>query len=77
MNLERRWLTAIIDGVRRVTHIAPADANGQIVEHAVVEASAFATQNPLLISFVTRRQDGIILTPPEGRSRCLTDAAFR
>lgn len=33
---QRKWLAAIIDGVRRVTHIAPPDANGECVGAKVV-----------------------------------------
>lgn len=54
---ERQWLGAVIAGVRTVTHIAPPDADGKVVDYPVV-------------------QDGIILTPPAGRSRCLTNAKF-
>ena len=31
----QRWLTAIIDSVREVTHIAPPDDDGQIIGHKV------------------------------------------
>ncbi len=40
-----RWLTYIIDGVRDVTHIAPADANGQIVQEPAVEVQLHAIGN--------------------------------
>ena len=40
---ERRWLAAIIDGVRRVTHIAPPDANGEIVGETEVQAGIILT----------------------------------
>jgi hypothetical protein len=36
-NQNIRWLGFIIDGVRAVTHIAPSDANGQIVQEPAVE----------------------------------------
>ena len=55
---QRQWLGAIVDGVREVTHIAPPDANGEVVGERLV-------------------QDGIILTPHAGRSRCITNAKFR
>jgi len=55
---QRKWLAAIVDSVEGVTHIAPPDANGQVVGEPVV-------------------QHGTILTPPAGRSRCLTNATFR
>ena len=54
---QRKWLAAIVDGVRLVTHIAPADAKGEVVGEKVV-------------------QDGVILTPHAGRSRCVTNAVF-
>lgn len=55
---QRAWLGAIVDGVRKVTHIAPPDANGEVVGEKIV-------------------QDGVILTPSAGRSRCITNAKFR
>jgi hypothetical protein len=33
----RSWLAAIIEGVRKVTHIAPPDANGHVVQEPVVQ----------------------------------------
>ena len=54
---QRKWLAAIVEGVRKITHIAPPDANGEVVGEPLA-------------------QDGIILTPHAGRSRCLTNAAF-
>ena len=50
---QRKWLAAIVDSVEGVTHIAPPDANGQVVGEPVV-------------------QHGTILTPPAGRSRCMS-----
>ena len=40
---QRRWLGAIIDGVRRVTHIAPPDANGEVVGEKVVQDGTILT----------------------------------
>lgn len=40
---QRRWLAAIIDGVRRVTHIAPPDANGEVVGEKVVQDGTILT----------------------------------
>lgn len=40
---ERQWLAAIIDGVRKVTHIAPPDANGEIVEEPEVQPGIILT----------------------------------
>ena len=40
---QRQWLAAIIDGVRRVTHIAPPDANGEVVGERVVQDGIILT----------------------------------
>jgi len=40
---QRRWLAAIIDSVRRVTHIAPPDANGEVVGEKVVQDGTILT----------------------------------
>ena len=42
-SVERRWLSAIIEGVRTVTHIAPPDADGNLVGEPEVEPGIILT----------------------------------
>ena len=57
-NVERpqvEWHTAIIDAVRRVTHIAPADSNGNIIGSKVTQEGCilYPTKELSLCSSVT------------------------
>jgi len=40
------WNTAMIDAVRKVTHIAPADADGKIIGEKVVQEGVIAIPSP-------------------------------
>lgn len=48
-NPQEEWHKAIIDAVREVTHIAPADANGNIIDEKVVQDGVIAIPKPSLI----------------------------
>ena len=48
-NPQTEWHKAIIDAVARVTHIAPADANGNIIDEKVVQPGVIAIPSPRLI----------------------------
>lgn len=45
-NPQEAWHKAIIDAVRRVTHIAPPDANGKIIGEEVVQEGVIAIPSP-------------------------------
>lgn len=45
-NPQTEWHKAIIDGVRKVTHIAPADADGKIIGEEVVQEGVIAIPKP-------------------------------
>jgi len=45
-NQQTAWHAAIIDAVRHVTHIAPADANGNIIDEPVVQEGVIAIPSP-------------------------------
>jgi len=48
-NPQAEWHTAIIDAVRKVTHIAPAGDDGQIIGEPVVQEGVIAIPSPKLI----------------------------
>jgi len=48
-NPQTAWHAAIIDAVRRVTHIAPPDANGMIIDEPVVQDGVIAIPSPSTI----------------------------
>ena len=43
MTPQRKWLAAIVDGVEKVTHIAPPDAKGEVVGAKVVQHGIILT----------------------------------
>mmetsp|Transcript_62310 Transcript_62310/g.103623 ORF Transcript_62310/g.103623 Transcript_62310/m.103623 type:complete len:366 (-) Transcript_62310:191-1288(-) len=45
-NPQTEWHKAIIDGVRKVTHIAPPDASGKIIDEPVVQEGVIAVPSP-------------------------------
>lgn len=45
-NPQAAWHTAMIDAVRRVTHIAPPDADGNIIGEKVVQEGVIAIPSP-------------------------------
>lgn len=45
-NPQSAWYKHMIDAVRKVTHIAPADANGQIIGEEVVQEGVIAIPSP-------------------------------
>jgi len=45
-NLQSGWYTAMIDSVRKVTHIAPSDEDGTIIGERVVQEGVIAIPNP-------------------------------
>ena len=48
-NPQAEWHTAMIDAVRKVTHIAPPDAKGLIIGEAVVQEGVIAIPSPTSI----------------------------
>ena len=44
-----QWLAAIVSGVRKVTHIAPPDENGQIIEEDVLQHGVIGIPPPSAI----------------------------
>jgi len=48
-NPQTEWHKAMIDAVRKVTHIAPADAGGQIIGEEVVQEGVIAIPSPRTI----------------------------
>ena len=47
--MQAAWHTAMIEAVRRVTHIAPPDEHGQIIGEDVVQEGVIAIPSPKLI----------------------------
>lgn len=45
-NPQAAWMKAIIDGVRAVTHIAPADADGKIIGEEVIQEGVIGIPPP-------------------------------
>jgi len=45
-NPQSAWHKAIIDAVRQVTHIAPPDADGKIIDEEVVQEGVIAIPSP-------------------------------
>jgi len=45
-NPQSEWHKAMIDAVRKVTHIAPADAEGKIIDEDVVQEGVIAVPSP-------------------------------
>lgn len=45
-NPQEAWHKAMIDSVRKVTHIAPADADGKIIGESVVQEGVIAIPSP-------------------------------
>ena len=48
-NPQPGWHKAMIDAVREVTHIAPADANGMIIEEPVIQPGVIGIPSPKLL----------------------------
>merc|ERR1711862_807349 len=59
------WNKAMIDAVRKVTHIAPADKDGKIIGEKVVQEGVIAIPSPKSLGLCMGVTDAEFATPTE------------
>jgi len=64
-NPQKAWHKAMIDAVRKVTHIAPADADGRIIGEEVVQEGVIAIPSPKMLGLCAGVTNATYLTTTE------------
>jgi len=64
-NPQLAWHAAIIDAVRRVTHIAPADAEGKIIGEEVIQEGVIGIPQPSLLGLCAGATNATYATTTE------------
>ena len=64
-NPQPAWHQAMIDAVAKVTHIAPADANGNIIDEPVIQSGVIGVPSPRSIGLCASMTDAPYATTTE------------
>lgn len=64
-NPQSDWHKAMIDAVRHVTHIAPADSDGRIIDEPVVQEGVIAIPSPRMIGLCAGVTNALYATTTE------------